>query len=344
MPSRTGARPKARSAKPGAATIRDVAKLAGVSLITVSRALNKPQQVSAQTLERVEKAIAQTSYVPNLMAGGLRSAKSRLVVALVPTLRGQLFINAVQSLTRALELEGYQLILGQVGYAPSREDRLLDAVIGRRPDGLVITGILHSAEGRRRLAASGIPVVETWDYTPKPIDMLVGFSHARVGEQVCRFLASKGRRSLAILGADDARARQREQAFTRTAAKLGLEAPHVEHVPAPASHASGRQALAAALARRPGIDGIFCSSDMLALGVMTEARARGIAIPATLGVVGFGDLDFAATLEPALTTVRIDGTRLGEIAARFIVDRARGNPIAEPVVDIGFTIEERASA
>ena len=325
-------------------TIHDVAKLAGVSIITVSRALNNPRQVSPDTLKRVEDAVAQTSYVPNLMAGGLRSARSRLVVALVPTLSGQLFTSAIQSLTHALEAQNYQLILGQIGYADSREDRLLDAIIGRRPDGLVLTGIMHSSEGRRRLMASGIPVVETWDYTPTPIDMLVGFSHERIGQEVCEFLAARGHRRLALLSADDARARQRQQSFVRTALKMGLQPPHVELVPAPASHASGRAALAATLKSHPEIDGVFCSSDMLALGVMTEARARGIRIPEDIALVGFGDLDFAASLEPTLTTVRIDGTRLGDIAAQFIVARADGKPIDEPVVDIGFTIEERASA
>ena len=325
-------------------TLHDVAKLAGVSIITVSRALSDPGRVSPGTLNRVEEAVAQTSYVPNLMAGGLRSSRSRLVVALVPTLAGQLFASAVQSLTRSLESHGYQLFLGQIGYAESREDRLLDTIVGRRPDGIVLTGILHSAEGRRRLIASGIPVVETWDYTPTPIDMLVGFSHDRVGQEVCEFLAKRGRKRLAVMGADDARAHQRQESFVRTAIKLGLEAPHVEVVPAPATHAAGRKALAAALARRRGIDAVFCSSDMLAMGVMTEARVRGIAVPEKLAVVGFGDLDFAETLDPALTTVHIDGSRLGEIAAQFIVDRAAGRSVVEPVVDIGFRIVERGSA
>src|SRR5688572_21430117 len=102
------------------ATIKDVARLAGVSLITVSRALNEPQRVSPDTLRRVLDAVATTNYVPNLMAGALRSSRSRLVVALVPTLAGQLFINAIQSLTHSLEAQGYQLILGQIGYSDSR--------------------------------------------------------------------------------------------------------------------------------------------------------------------------------------------------------------------------------
>ena len=187
-------------------TIHDVANLAGVSIITVSRALNTPHRVSPDTLARVKHAIAQTNYVPNLMAGGLRTSRSRLVVALVPTLSGQLFISAIQALTQALESNGYQLMLGQIGYYESREDQLIDAIVGRRPDGIVLTGIVHSAVTRRRLMSSGIPIVETWDYTPTPIDMLVGFSHERVGAEVCEFLVSRGRRRLAVISADDPRA------------------------------------------------------------------------------------------------------------------------------------------
>jgi LacI family gluconate utilization system Gnt-I transcriptional repressor len=333
--------PAARKRPSPSATIRDVARLAGVSLITVSRALNEPQRVSPDTLKRVQDAVATTNYVPNLMAGALRSSRSRLVVALVPTLSGQLFISAIQSLTHSLEAQGYQLILGQIGYSDSREDALLDAIIGRRPDGIVLTGILHSPEGRRRLMASGIPVVETWDFSPTPIDMLVGFSHERVGQDVCEYLHQRGRRNLGVISADDTRARLRQASFERTAVKLGLPVPHVEWVGAPASHASGREALAKALARRPDMDGVFCSSDMLALGVMTEARTRGIAVPPDLAIIGFGDLDFSSTLAPALTTVRIDGKKLGEVAASMIVARANGETVDQPVVDIGFTVVER---
>ena len=102
--------------------------------------------------------------------------------------------------------------------------------------------------------------------------------------------------------------------------------------------------LAELLARPGGVDAVFCSSDMLALGVMVEAQARGIRVPDQLGVVGLGDLEFAANLEPALTTVRIDGTRIGETAARYIVDRAEGRTVDQPILDIGFSIIERGSA
>jgi LacI family gluconate utilization system Gnt-I transcriptional repressor len=328
----------------GAVTLHDVARLAGVAPITASRALNTPERVSEGVRQRVHDAIARTGYVPNSLAGGLASSRSRLVAAVVPTIAGPVFLQTVQSLTEALAEHGYQLMLGQSGYAESREDALLEAIIGRRPDGIVLTGILHSAEGRRRLLAAGIPVVETWDLTHTPLDMLVGFSHAEVGRAVVDFLRAKGHRRLAVVAGDDERSRRRHQSFCEAARAAGLPEVPLIYVPAPTTLGSGRRALAELLAGAAGIDAVFCSSDLLALGVMTEAQARGIAVPQQLAVVGFGDLEFAADLHPALSTVRIDSAAIGKQAARFIVERAEGRAVAERVVDIGFSIVERASA
>ncbi|MBX3642734.1 MAG: LacI family DNA-binding transcriptional regulator [Rubrivivax sp.] len=328
----------------GAVTLHDVAKLAGVAPITASRALNTPQQVSAEVLRKVSEAVTRTGYVPNRLAGGLASTRSRLVAAVVPTIAGPVFLETVQSLTEALAERGYQLMLGQAGYAGGREDALLEAIIGRRPDGIVLTGILHSAEGRRRLLASGIPVVETWDLTPTPIDMLVGFSHVEVGRAVARHLHAKGRRRLAVVAGDDERAGRRTDAFCAAATALGLRRPRVVTVPAPTTLKSGRDALATLVREAGETDAVFCSSDLLALGVLTEARVQGWAVPQRLAVIGFGDLEFAADLDPALSSVRIQGGDIGRQAARFIVDRVEGREVAEKVVDIGFSIVERQSA
>ena len=327
----------------GAVTLHDVAKLAGVAPITASRAVNTPDQVSEEVRRKVGEAIARTGYVPNRLAGGLASARSRLVAAVVPTVSGPVFLATVQALTEALAERGYQLMLGQSGYTGSREDALLEAIIGRRPDGIVLTGIMHSPEGRRRLLACGIPVVETWDLTPTPIDMLVGFSHVEVGRAVARFLHAKGRRRLAAVSADDERARRRCDAFRAAVQELGLPEAKVVYEPAPTTLRCGRDGLARLLQAPDAVDAVFCSSDLLALGVMTEARVRGIGVPGQLAVVGFGDLEYAADLDPSLTTVHIKGAAIGQQAARFIVDRVEGRDVAQRVIDIGFSIVERSS-
>jgi LacI family transcriptional regulator, gluconate utilization system Gnt-I transcriptional repressor len=324
--------------------VKDVARLAGVSPITVSRALSAPERLSPPTLERVRGAIRQTGYVPNLLAGGLRSARSRLVAAVVPTIAGPVFLDTVQALTDALDAKGYQLMLGQSGYRESREDALIEAIIGRRPSGIVLTGMVHSAGARRRLTTSGIPVVETWDLTPRPIDMVVGFSHELIGEAVAAFLHARGRSQPAIISGDDARALRRIEGFRGAARRLGLRTPIVETVPAPTTLAAGRAGLERIRAAHPEVDAIFASSDLLALGVLLQAQAMGIAVPGRLALVGFGDITLLAGVTPALTSVRIDGTRMGRMAANCIIDRAEGRPVAQRVMDVGFSIVERETA
>ena len=328
----------------GAVTLHDVARLAGVAPITASRALRTPERVSEEVRARIAQAVARTGYVPNLMAGGLASTRSRLVAAVLPTIAAPVFLDYAQSLTGALAEAGYQVMVGQAGYAGTREDALLEAIIGRRPDGIVLTGIVHSAEGRKRLLASAIPVVETWDLTPTPIDMLVGFSHEEVGRAVARYLHGRGRRRPAVLAGDDARARRRFEAFRVEALALGLSEPPVAVVTTPTTLRHGREGLARLLRGGQPVDSVFCSSDLLAMGALTEARVRGVQVPADLAVLGFGDLEFSGDTSPSLSTVRIHGAEIGRHAARFIIERAEGRDPGPRVIDLGFSIVSRESA
>lgn len=328
----------------GAITLRDVAKLAGVAPITASRVLNTPEQVSVDVRQKVLDAVQRTGYVPNRMAGGLASSRSRLIAAVVPSTVMSVFMPTIEALNDTLFDAGYQLMLGQSSYSASREESLLEAIIGRRPDGIFLTGILHPGLGRTRLMASGIPVVETWDLTPTPIDMLVGFSHADIGREVARFLMGKGRRKLALIRAEDERADRRASAFTDAVVRAGLGPVAVVNVGASRSLLSGREALGQLLSQAPEVDAVFCSSDLLALGVLTEARVRGIAIPDQLAIMGFGDVPFAADMAPALSTVHINGVDIGRLAARYLIDRAEGREVAQRVVDVGFSIVERETS
>ena len=322
-----------------AVTLQDVARQAGVSAITASRALSNPALVSDKTLAKVRAAVQALGYIPNLMAGGLKSRRSLLVVCLVPSISVAQFLPTVKTLTESLDAAGYQLILGQTGYDHAHEEDLLNAMIGRRPDGIVIAGLINSPSARDRLRQVGIPVVETWDLSDRPVDMLVGFSHLKVGGAIAGYFLSKGWRRVGIATGDDHRGRLRREGFMAT---MGRDVP-TAFVPAPSSLELGRRALAELLAQDPALQAVYCSSDQLAQGVMTEAQARGLRVPQDLAVCGFGNADFAAHMLPSLTTVHVDGAAIGRIAAQLVVDRCRGVPVAEPVVDVGFRIIERQS-
>ena len=324
-------------------TLADIAAEVGVTKITVSRALNAPDQLSPATLEKVRAAIKRSGYTPNLLAGSLSSNRSKLVVALVPSIAGAMFTATMQNVAEHLQQHGYQLLIGQAGYDDAREDALLEAVIGRRPDGIILTGIVHSTQARQKLRAARIPVVETWDLTPRPIDMLVGFSHPAIGEAAAAYLWGRGCRRPAIISPDDRRARLRADAFMAFYAAKKHRVPVFE-APAPTPMGDGRAGLAALLKAHPGIDGVFCGSDNLALGALIEAKARGLNVPQQLKVIGYGDQSFGKDADPPLTSLRIDGAAIGRIAAEMLMARAAGQSPKKKVVDVGFAIVERASA
>jgi LacI family transcriptional regulator, gluconate utilization system Gnt-I transcriptional repressor len=330
----------------GAITLQDVAKLAGVAPITASRAINKPDSVSSDVLRKVQSAVERTGYVPNRMAGSLASNRSRVIAAVVPSTVMSVFVQTVEVMNNSLFDAGYQLMLGQSSYSPEREEALLEAVIGRRPDGIFLAGVLRPGKARARLVAAGIPVVESWDLTQTPVDMLIGFSHLEIGRAVAKYLIDKGRKRFALVTAGDERADRRATAFKQAIAAHGLGEVLTINVGESRTLRSGRDALSKILASTPkskAIDTVYCSSDLLAMGVLIEAVARGINVPKTLSVMGFGDFPFGADIEPALSTVRINGADIGRLAAQYLMDRAEGRAVMQPIVDVGFSIVERAS-
>jgi LacI family transcriptional regulator, gluconate utilization system Gnt-I transcriptional repressor len=336
---RTFPMPSMSAVPPKSATLHDVAEAAGVSLITASRALSNPERVSKPTIERVLQAVEATGYIPNRLAGGLKSKRSLTIGALVPVISVPQFLPTVQTLTEALDDAGYQLILGQTGYDHLREAALLDTFMGRRVDGIVVAGLLQDSPAAERLRRLGIPVVETWDASDRPLDMLVGFSHVLVGSAVAGFFLARGWQRVGIASGDDERARTRRGGFL---AAFGREVP-TAYVKAPSNLALGRAALRELLQHDRGLRAVFCSSDGLASGVLTEARAQGLRVPEDLAVIGFGDADFAAHLEPSLSTVHIDGAGIGRQAAQLLLARCRGETVAQRIVDVGFRIVERRS-
>ncbi|WP_434668845.1 LacI family DNA-binding transcriptional regulator [Klebsiella sp. B345] len=333
-----------KSRKPSRApTLDDVARSAGLSSMTVSRALNTPQLVRPKTVEKVMQAVQATGYIPNALAGGLASRRSKLIAVVVPQINNNMFVDTIQALSDTLAARGYHMLLCVAGYSRQTEAELVATLLSRRPDGVVLTGIQHAAALKKTILNAAIPVVEIWDLTPTPLDMLVGFSHEKVGETIGEFLLQQGYRRPGLLWAGDARAALRKQGLCATLRKNGLSAAPQVEVPLPASLALGRQGLAQLL-DSASFDVIVCSSDTLAQGAIMEAESRGLRVPHDLAVIGFGDLDFAASNRPAITTVSVDRHAIGEQAATLLADRIEGRGEGEVIIDIGFQLVARESA
>ncbi|ACP26402.1 putative transcriptional regulator protein, LacI family [Sinorhizobium fredii NGR234] len=340
----TGHPKDARSKATAPVTLADIAKLAGVSLVTVSRAINTPHLVKPRTLEAIETAIARTGYVPNLLAGGLASRKTKLVAAIVPSVASTMFAETIEGLNAELVSAGYQVLLGLSGYDIDQERELTRAILARRPDGIILTGIAHLKETRAMLTGAGLPIVEIWDSTPSPLDTAVGFSHPAVGALVAEYLLAAGYDRYAQIGANDPRAMQRRDGFIKRLTGIATVETSTIEMSAPATFKDGRRAVGELLDQGGGSIAVFCSSDVVAHGALTEAYVRGCRIPEDLAIVGFGDFDFAPYTHPPLTTVRIDRRMIGTKAARAILAKLSGDETVVPMIDIDFEIIKRATA
>ena len=319
--------------------MEDVAAAAGVSRALVSLVMRGSPKVSDARRRAVLDAAERLQYRPNAMARGLASSRTKTIGVLLNDLHNPFFADIAGGIEALASELGYQLLLGQTGYDVAREEAVLNAMIGRQPDGIVFSGLVHAPHVRERLARTRIPVVEIWDLSQRPVDMLVGFSHLKVGSAVAGYFLSKGWRRVGVASGDDHRARQRHEGFV---AAFGTPVP-AAFVPAPSNLERGRRALADLLAQDPGLRAVCCSSDQLAQGVMVEAQARGLRVPQDLAVCGFGNAEFSPHLLPSLSTVLIDGPEIGRLAAQMVLARCRGEAVAEPVVDVGFRIVERES-
>lgn len=335
--------PKTRAIGGGALTLAVVAAEAGVSTATVSRVLNKSGPVAEATVDRVMSAVLRMGYTPNLQAGGLASSRTRLVATVVPTISQSLFGETIQSMTDALWERGFHVLLALGGSHDEHVEEMLVSLMGRRPDGIILTGTVASPQLRARLKAASTPIIETWDLPASPIDMAVGFSHQALGQALGEYAMRKGYGRPLLLFASGVRAFTRRYGFSRVYMENGRPEPEHVVLQSPSTFAQGRSAFSEALDRGLRPDCVVCSSDWAALGVLTEAQRRGLRVPQDLAVIGFSDQDFAAHTEPPLTTVRIDGRAIGRRAADFLLARMEGGELASPIADVGFLLVERES-
>ena len=324
--------------------MEDVARSAGVSLVTVSRVVNHPEKVAPGTLEAVRRVIDELGFVPNLTAGSLASRRSRIVAVIVPTIANSIFADTVEGLSNLLEPAGYQLLLGQSHYDFNEEARLVETFLGRRVDGLVLTGVDHANSVRTRLRSASVPVIETWDLSPEPIDQLVGFSNREAGAAAADYLIRKGYRRFAYLGGTEARSARRLEGFQSAVQRAGL--PAVVAILLPSASAIGDAGIALINLRTQHSDirAVFCANDMLAAGVLFECQRLGLQVPGHLAIMGFADLPIAAASEPALTSVRVHSREIGTRSAQLLISRLNGEPVTRRRFDLGFSIVERASA
>ncbi len=322
-----------------APTLDDVATLAGVSSATVSRYLNSPGVVAKATAERIAKAIKDIGYIPNLLAGGLASSRSKQVSVLIPHLSDSIFNETIESMSEELVAGGITVMLGLTGVSAERTAKLIMAALSRRVDAIISTGLL-TPEIEELLRRSKVRFIQIWELPENPIDIAIGFSHREVGRDIARFLRTRGYRLPHIITAEGKRAAQRRDGFVAEWQASGGEVPTEDSVTIPSRFGHARRAFSEMrrLERMPDV--VVCGSDHLAQGIIVEAQFAGLRVPEDLAVIGFGNASLAGEMRPTITTVDIDGARIAREAIAAIDRADSGNRI----VDVGFRLIARESA
>ena len=323
-------------------TLEDVARVAGLSAMTVSRALNNPSVVKEATLNKVKSAVESTGYIPNKAAGALASSKSGLIGVVVPQINNSMFVETVEALRGCLAQRGYHVLLSVSDYSSENEVDIISSLMSHRPDGIVLTGVHHDNRLKKIILNSSVPVVEIWDSTPTPIDMLVGLSHDKIGEAIGYEITKKKPKHVGLIWAEDSRAQKRLQEIIKVLKQKNIKHT-VTQVPSPAKIQSGRTGMQILLATEHDFDVIACSSDTLAQGCIAEAHKQNMKVPDDFSVIGFGDLDVAEYNVPSITTVNIDRIGMGQRAANMLADRIEGKLPENPIVNLEFTFKHRES-
>ncbi|ALM86140.1 LacI family DNA-binding transcriptional regulator [Bordetella sp. N] len=328
-PDESAARRRGPRPKLLATTNRDIARLAQVSVVTVSRYFNSPELVSEGVRERLREVIAQTGYVPSQVARRLASSKSGVVGAVMQNVGSPTFARVVQGITEVLDRQGLQLLLASSDYLQHAEARAIRTFLGWHPSALILTRGDHAPDIEALLRGTRVPVVEAWDLTDDRPFHQIGFRQQDAGALVARHFLEQGVRHARFVlpaSAQDSRATRRGDGFIQAMRDGGGQAVAVRAA-AVDDFAAGEAAMAAFAAEPPATRprALAFANDNMAMAAVLRAAAYGLRVPQDCGVAGYGDAQVATMLSPALTTVRPDPYAIGAAAAQTVLRLIQGS-------------------
>ncbi|MEM7258051.1 MAG: LacI family DNA-binding transcriptional regulator [Pseudomonadota bacterium] len=311
------------NSKKSVTTMEDVAQAAGVSRMTVSRALRKDSSVSQKTRDRVLAIVKEMNYVPDQMAGSLSTKRSGFVATLVPSINNVHYGRMIQSLTEALSDTGLQILLGHTDYSRQREESLIESLLKRRPEAIALPYDGHSERTIKLLQNAQIPVVQLWETPPNPIGHTVGFSNEQAAYQMTTELIAQGYRNIAFLCETNdewTRGAARRAGFRKAMLDAKLSAHRMIRFGNPPMSIKDGYFIGKNLKQYyDDIDCIFCVSDAPAFGVLTALKEQSVRVPEDIGIAGYGDFEVSRYSSPSITTVSFNPEDVGRISAELIV-------------------------
>lgn len=313
--------------------MKDVARAAGVSPMTVSRAFRPDTSIDEKTKLKILKAAEELGYLFDERASNLRSQKSSFVAVTVPTINNPNFAETIDALSLHLADAGLQVLLGYDRYDVKEEERRIEQLLRRRPEAIVVTGGRHSDRTRKLLEGAGVPVVETWDLPVRPIRHVVGFSNSAAMGLAVDHLVEKGARNIAFIGGDfsqDTRGADRRRGFVQAMERHGLDPGRLVAIGSASTVATGATAMAHLLDQYRDLDAVVAVFDHAAVGALSECQRQGIRVPDDLMLASFGAIEVATLACPSITTVNPHAAEIGRRAGQLISDL-----LADPKNDTG---------
>lgn len=328
-----------------APTVEDVARAAGVSTATVSRALNKPESVRPALRDQVLTAVRQLGYVANAGARAMSLKRSGTVGVVVPTVDNAIFARGLQVFQQRMALAGQVVLLAFSDYDPIQEQAQALALLARGVDALALTGLSQPLV-LARLAQRDLPWVHLFSFPALPGAACVGIRNRAAMIRAVSYLIDLGHRRIAMLAgisANNDRAAERIAGVRQCLADAGLKFPPASLIEAPYTLQAAREGTRALMSAAVPPTALVCGNDVLAWGALLECQARGLAVPRELSIVGFDDLEMCRHGVPALTTMHVPTEQMWGMGAQYLLDRLAGRLDAPQQVELDVELIVRGS-
>lgn len=312
-------------------TIADLAARAGVSPMTVSKALRDTGRLSVQTRARIKQLADELGYVPNSLAGALSSRSSTLVAVLIPSISDHVYAEVLGGIHGVLRPEGLQTFIGETFFDPEQEESLLRTMLSLKPVGLLVSGgILRTEKAQALLERRQVPAVQMWDLQASGLDAALGFDHAEAGRMAARRLLDAGLTRLAYVGSQldlDLCARDRFKGFAAEVAAAGARLTVLDGGTLPRQVESGNRLACQLMEAAPDVEGIHFLNDAMAAGGLRYLFEAGIDVPGQVSAIGFNGTSQAFSIRTRLTTLDLPRLQLGRDAASCLLHLCRsGEP------------------
>lgn len=333
-----------RRQKPG---LTDIAREAGVSIATVSRALAQPEVVARETLEKIRAVVAELGYVPNRRASALASGRSRTVGLVVPTLNSAIFATAAQEIQTTLYKSGYQLLIASHEYEEAAETAAISQLLSHGVDGLIVVGGARPQSTLRLIEDAAVPLIQIWEGTDE-FDRVAVDNH-RAGYVIARHMLDLGHRRFGVVCGrlrNNDRQRGRLGGIRAALSEAGVTLGDAYVSEQPLNIAGGRSACTALLELVPRPTAIIGAMDLLAIGALIEAQARGLWVPRDISIAGIDNVEFAGHTFPSLTTISIPAAEIGlQTAKRMLrILEAPDQPLMHLTLPIELVMRHSTAA